>query len=350
MTNYSSDKTLNSHAKRILIIGPAWVGDMVMAQTLFILLKRQNPNVIIDVLAPAWSEPLLTRMPEVNKSLVLPFKHGELKWRERYKLSRILRANLYDEAFVLPNSFKSALIPYWTKIKKRIGWRGEMRWGLLNDVRYLDKQKYPLMIERFMALALPPNAIIDKPYPYPALQISETDRTGALTKHQLSITQKPILALCPGAEFGPAKRWPAEYYAEVARDKLAAGWDVWIFGSPKDQAEATIIQQITQNACVDLTGKTSLAEAIDLLSLASLVISNDSGLMHISAALKRPLVVLYGSSDPRFTPPLSDQVKILSLNLSCSPCFERICPLQHQRCLRDLTAPQVLKAISELTA
>lgn len=333
---------------KILIIGPAWVGDMVMAQTLFILIKQQNPHASIDVLAPAWSEPLLARMPEVRQSLVLPFKHGELKLRERYQLAKKLRDNHYDLAFVLPNSFKSALIPFWAKIPQRTGWRGEMRWGLLNDIRYLNKQKLPLMIERFMALALPPLTTLSKPYPKPVLRISENERSLALAKHQLSLTGKPILALCPGAEFGPAKRWPAEYYAEVARTKLAEGWQVWIFGSPKDQQEAIIIQQETQNACVDLTGKTTLAEAIDLLSLANLVITNDSGLMHIAAALERPLVVLYGSSDPRFTPPLSERVKILSLQLSCSPCFERTCPLKHQRCLRDLHTPMVLQAIADL--
>lgn len=333
---------------KILVIGPAWVGDMVMAQTLFILLKQQNPNAIIDVLAPAWSAPLLARMPEINQFLVLPFKHGELKLWERYKLAKQLRNNHYDLAYVLPNSFKSALIPLWAKIPRRVGWRGEMRWGLLNDIRYLDKQKLPLMIERFMALALPPLSALTKPYPKPALRISENERNQALIKHQLTLSEKPILALCPGAEFGPAKRWPAEYYAEVARKKIAEGWQVWIFGSPKDQQEATIIQQETNNACFDLTGKTSLAEAIDLLSLANLVITNDSGLMHIAAALERPLVVLYGSSDPRFTPPLSDNVKILNLQLSCSPCFERTCPLQHQKCLRDLHAPMVFEAIKEL--
>lgn len=338
----------NKIPQKILINGPAWVGDMVMTQTLFKLLKQRNPQVIIDVLAPAWSAPLLARMPEVSQFLVLPFKHGDFKFLERYKFGRQLKSAQYDQAIILPNSFKSAFIPFFAGIPIRTSWRGEMRWGLLNDIRYLNKEKLPLMIERFMALGLNKNEEIIKPYPRPQLIISETERNQAILKHQINITQKPILALCPGAEFGPAKRWPAEYYAEIAHKKLAEGWDVWIFGSPKDQTEAAIIQKITNNHCIDLTGKTTLAEAIDLLSLANLVVSNDSGLMHISAALDRPLIVLYGSSDPRFTPPLSDNVKILSLKLSCSPCFQRTCPLQHQKCLKDLSATMVLNAMAEL--
>ncbi len=339
----------NKIPQKILIIGPAWVGDMVMAQTLFKLIKQRYPQVIIDVLAPAWSAPLLARMPEVSQFLVLPFKHGEFKFIERYQFAKKLKSSKYDQAIILPNSFKSAFIPFFANIPIRTSWRGEMRWGLLNDIRYLNKEKLPLMIERFMALGLNKNEIITKPYPRPALVISEHERNHALSRHQLTISQKPIMALCPGAEFGPAKRWPAEYYAEIANKKLAEGWDVWIFGSSKDRDEAEIIQKITQNVCKDLTGKTSLAEAIDLLSLANLVVSNDSGLMHIAAALNRPLIVLYGSSDPRFTPPLSDNVKILSLKLSCSPCFQRTCPLQHQKCLRDLSSAMVLQASSELT-
>ncbi len=334
--------------QKILIIGPAWVGDMVMAQTLFKLIKQRNPNVIIDVLAPAWSAPLLARMPEVSQFIVLPFNHGEFKFIERFKFGRQLKSTKYDQAIILPNSFKSAFIPFFAGIPLRTSWRGEMRWGLLNDIRYLNKEKLPLMIERFMALGLNKNEQIPKPYPRPSLIFSEQDRKLAIAKHQLTISQKPIMALCPGAEFGPAKRWPAEYYAEIANKKLAEGWNVWIFGSPKDQTEAAIIQKITNNNCIDLTGKTSLAEAIDLLSLANLVVSNDSGLMHIAAALNRPLIVLYGSSDPRFTPPLSDNVKILSLKLSCSPCFQRKCPLQHQKCLRDMSSSMVFNAMAEL--
>ena len=331
----------------ILIIGPAWVGDMVMAQTLFILLREHNPDINIDVLAPDWNKPLLERMGQVNNALSLPFKHGELNCRGRYKIAKLLRHKNYDQAIVLPNSWKSALIPFWAKISLRTGWRGEMRYGLLNDCRILDKTKLPLMIQRFCALALPGRQKLPDYLPRPSLVSQEEKISVAIDKHHIK-TDKPIMALCPGAEFGPAKRWPARHYAKVAKSKLERGYQVWLFGSSNDQATAAEIQKEVNNTCVDLTGKTSLAEAIDLLSLADCVVSNDSGLMHIAAALARPLVVLYGSSSPGFTPPLSDNVEILSENLACSPCFQRECPLKHLNCLRNLQSERVLDALMRL--
>ena len=160
----------------------------------------------------------------------------------------------------------------------------------------------------------------------------------------------PILALCPGAEYGPAKRWPAEYYASVANEKISEGWTVWIFGALKDQPIAKEIQTLTHQKALDFTGKTTLGEAIDLLSLAQVIVTNDSGLMHIGAALEKPLVVIYGSSTPNFTPPLTHIKQILSLNLPCSPCFERTCPLNHLKCLKDLHPEQVLNAIHSLSS
>lgn len=329
---------------RVLIIGPAWVGDMVMAQCLFNLLKQQHPDIVIDVLAPLWSVPLLTRMPEVAESIVMPIGHGKLALAERYRIGKNLRHKQYQQAIVLPNSFKSALIPWWAHIPIRTGWRGEMRYGVLNDVRILDTKRYPLMIEQFMALGLPPNASLPTEYPLPTLVISPTTREQALNKYQLN-TDRPILAICPGAEFGPAKRWPEEHYATVANEKLKLGWQVWIFGSPNDQSVAEKIMTLTQQQCVNLTGKTKLEEAIDLLSLANAVVSNDSGLMHIAAALQKPLIAVYGPTTPAFTPPLDEKAKVLTLSLPCQPCFQRICPLKHHHCMTELH-PQ--KIIAEL--
>lgn len=333
--------------KKFLIVGPAWVGDMVMAQCLFKLLKANDPHAVIDVLAPAWSSALLARMPEVAESLVMPLQHGQLNLADRYRLGKSLRAKHYTDAIILPNSFKSALIPWWAKIPRRVGFQREMRFLLLNDGRFLDKKRYPLMIERFMALGLPAGSPLPKPHPLPELQISAETQAAALRRHQLAMPKNPVLALCPGAEFGPAKRWPPEYYAEIARTQLNQGWDVFIFGSPKDQDAADCIMQQTQNRAINLTGKTSLAEAVDLLALATLVISNDSGLMHIAAALKKPLLALYGPTSAAFTPPLYKEAKVLSLSLECQPCFQRTCPLKHGRCMRDLTPERVQTAIAE---
>ncbi len=337
-------------AEQILVIGPAWVGDMVMAQTLFKLLKQERPGVLIDVLAPGATLPLLARMPEVRNAHLMRVGHGQLRLRERRQLGHALRTVAYDQAIVLPNSFKSALVPFWAGIKKRTGWQGEMRWGLLNDMRKLDKQSYPFMIERFMALALKRDANVPAKPPMPHLVVEPQQVEMTLAKLKLTCDRRPILALCPGAEYGPAKRWPTAYFAQVAKQKVAQGWQVWIFGSHKEQPLAAQIQEACNHICRDLTGQTQLTEAIDLLSCAHAVVSNDSGLMHISAALQRPLVVIYGSSDPGFTPPLSKQVKILTLGLDCSPCFKRECPLKHYKCLRDLHPPRVLRALDELLA
>jgi heptosyltransferase-2 len=335
-------------AKKILIIAPAWVGDMVMAQCLFKTIKQQQPDAMIDVLAPTWGRALLERMPEINKSHLLPFAHGELKLKKRWQIGVELRQENYDQAIVLPNSWKSALVPFAARIPIRTGWMREMRYGLLNDIRYLNKENLPLMIQRFIALGLPKHRPLPQKLPKPSLTVLSAAINNTRAKFNLTAVSRPILILCPGAEFGPAKRWPATHYAKIAQAKLNEGWLVCLLGSPKDQSVALAIQQAVNHACMDLTGQTSLGEAIDLLSLATLVVSNDSGLMHIAAALEKPLVVVYGSSSPRFTPPLNERVKIISLALPCSPCFQRECPLGHLKCLNDLSPDLVLQAIHDL--
>lgn len=332
---------------RYLIIGPAWVGDMVMAQSLFRLLKQRNPDSIIDVLAPAWTQALLSRMPEVNEGIALPIAHGELALKKRFQLGRALRQKHYDQAIVLPNSLKSALIPWFARIPIRTGWMRELRYGLLNDWRHLDKKKYTLMIERFMALGLPKDQPLKKPYPHPRLVIDAATREACLKKFHCDLS-KPIIALCPGAEFGPSKRWPASYYAEVAKQKIKDGYAVWIFGSANDAAIADEIQAATKEACVNLCGQTNLAEALDLLSLAKAAVCNDSGLMHMAAALAVPVVAVYGSTSPDFTPPLGEKVTIERLHLDCQPCFQRECPLKHWRCMKDLEPARILLALDSL--
>lgn len=334
----------------ILIIGPSWVGDMVMAQTLFICLKHQHPSCNIDVLAPEWSRPILERMPEVRQALSFPVGHGVLDLATRRRVAQGLRGQ-YQQAILLPNSLKSALVPFLAGIPKRTGWKGEMRYGLLNDLRKLDKARYPLMIERFMALAFEPDAALPQPYPHPQLRIETHSRDQALARFGLSL-DRPVLALCPGAEFGESKRWPAAHFAEVAERKIREGWQVWLFGSKNDHPVGKdIVQRLIpglREEVVNLAGETSLAEAIDLLSCADAVVSNDSGLMHVSAALGRPLVAVYGSTSPAFTPPLSDRVETVRLGLECSPCFDRTCRFGHNNCMRELLPEQVVEALERL--
>lgn len=319
---------------------------MVMAQSLFKTLKHTQPDCQIDVLAPAWTFALLARMPEVENALEMPLGHGKLGLKQRIDLGRSLRDQQYHQAILLPNSWKSALTPFFANIPIRTGYIGECRWGLLNDTRRLDKTLLTMTVQRFVALAHQPGATQAPEYPTPQLSIDKSNRKLVVAKFKIN-TDKKILGLCPGAEFGPAKRWPTKAYAQLAQHYLEQGWQVWLFGSEKDRPVSQAINQITNQHCQDFSGRTTLGEALDLMSLVDRVVSNDSGLMHVAAALNKPLVAVYGSSDPGFTPPLHEQARVINLKLECSPCFKRDCPLGHTNCLNNITPEQV---ISELTS
>ena len=340
-----------SRHQRLLIVGPSWVGDMVMAQSLFISLRQRFPESPIDVLAPAWSQPLLQRMPEVDASIAMPVGHGRLDLGTRWRLGQALAKKQYQAAYVLPNSFKSALIPLFAGIPQRVGWRGEMRFGVLNDIRLLDKARYPLMVQRFVALAYPDHAPLPETLPRPRLQVDAAG-VAALLENKGLVLDRPVLALCPGAEFGPAKRWPQRHFASLAEAMIERGWQVWLFGSDNDRAVAQqIIESLAEPGHAhsrNLAGQTALSEAIDLLSCATTVVSNDSGLMHIAAALGRPLVALYGSTSPAFTPPLAEQVETLAIKVDCGPCFQRHCPRGDLKCLTELTPAMVLAGLERL--
>jgi len=322
---------------------------MVMAQSLFTTLKQQHPDCQIDVLAPAWTLALVERMPEVSRALAMPpLARGQLGLRERIRLGKSLHSHHYDQAILLPNTWKSAITPFFANIPLRTGYKGECRWGLLNDIRRLDKAVLTQTVQRFVALAASSQPAVAPICPAPSLRVDVKNQQQALDKFAL-VTKCKILALCPGAEYGEAKRWPAGHYAQVAKTWLQAGWQVWLFGSKKDADVAAQINQLSDNGCVDLTGKTSITEAVDLLALADVVVSNDSGLMHVAAALNKKVIALYGSSDPRFTPPLNANAKIISLGLECSPCFIRECPLGHTHCLVKITPQQVIEEIHSLS-
>lgn len=322
--------------EKILIIGPSWVGDMVLAHSLFQVLKQRNPDVVIDVAAPAWTLPLLERMPEVNRGIALPFQHGQLALLQRIKFGRALKSQHYTQAILLVNSLKSAILPFAAGIPIRTGFLGEMRYGLLNDIRQLDKNKLPRTVDRFVALA-DANTQSATTIPNPRLICSRDNALHRLNQQHLTAPAQKVLGLCPGAEYGEAKRWPAEHYAQVAKAALDKGWAVWLFGSDKDIQVTSDINEMTQNRCINWAGKTSLAEAIDLMSLCDSIISNDSGLMHVAAALGKKLIAIYGSSDPHHTPPMHPHAVIEYLALECSPCFKRQCPLGHLNCLKKIS-------------
>ena len=326
---------------KILIVGPSWIGDTVLAQPLLALLHQRHPGLALDMLAPTWTLPLVRRMSEVRRAIPSPFGHGELNLRERRRLGRELRAENYDQAIVLPNTLKSALVPLHARIPRRTGFRGEMRWGVLSDVRALDEKRLPQMAQRYAALSLERGETLPATLPPARLTIDEAHRRATLAALSIEDTPRAV-ALCPGAEYGPAKRWPPSYFAEVARALKSAGDAVWLIGSDKDREIGEDIVRLSEGACVNFCGKTTLDQAIDLLASARLVVSNDSGLMHVAAALDRPLVAIYGSSTPEFTPPLSATAQILKVPIECSPCFERTCPLGHFNCMMLLKPERVL--------
>ena len=324
-----------------LIVGPSWVGDMVMAQALFILLKEREPQRHIDVLAPGWSLPIVARMPQVRRGIAAETGHGELGLGKRRRIGRDLQEAGYEQAIVLPRSLKSALIPWFARVPRRTGFLGESRYLLINDRRRFDKAVLDQTVKRFVALGLPPGETLGET-PYPALTVDTGNQRRVMDALRIT-TGRPVVAMMPGAEYGPAKCWPLEYFAELAALLASDGYDVWILGSEKDAVAGEQIAAASnaQNIC----GKTSLEDVIDLLGYAGQVISNDSGLMHIAAAVGAHVHGIYGSSSPGFTPPLTDKRHVHHLDLDCSPCFERTCPLGHLRCLKEITAARVHDAV-----
>ncbi|PJG85523.1 lipopolysaccharide heptosyltransferase II [Conservatibacter flavescens] len=303
----------------ILIIGPSWVGDMMMSHSLYQTLKEQYPNCHIDVLAPNWCKPLLARMPEVRNALTMPIGHGAFNLTERYRIGKSLR-NQYDMAIVLPNSLKSAFIPLFAKIPLRRGWKGESRYFFLNDLRN-NKKDYPMMVQRYVALgyekaAIPTAEKLAIPTPYLQVEQSAVEKTKEkFTALFAPIENRPAIGFCPGAEFGPAKRWPHYHYAKLAAMLIEAGYGIYLLGSQKDQEAGEQIRTTLDNSqqvyCLNLCGKTNLNEAVDLIADCVGVVSNDSGLMHIAAALNKPLIACYGPTSPQYTPPLSDKAVVL---------------------------------------
>lgn len=321
------------------MVGPSWVGDMVMAQSLFKLLKQGRPSCTIDVLAPAWSHPILERMPEVSKALELPLGHGELGLKTRWQLGKSLAQSGYTQAIVLPRSWKSALVPFAAGIPQRTGYLGEQRYFLLNDRRSLNKQVLNQTVKRFAALGLPKGQqatwLHERELPQPLLRVDVLNQQRLLAGLGLN-TSRPVVAMMPGAEYGPAKQWPLDSFRTLATQLAQRGYQVWVLGSTKDQPAGQYIAQGQAGGVMNLCGRTQLVDTVDLLACAQHAVTNDSGLMHVAAAVGTRVHAIYGSSSPEFTPPLTENKVVHYLGLPCSPCFKRTCPLGHLECLRGI--------------
>ena len=340
----------------ILIIAPNWIGDAVMTQPLLANLKTQFPKSKIDVLASVWVAPIYRACPEVNEVTEAQFEHKKLQWNLREQLAKEIASKNYQVCFVLPNSFKSALIPWLANIPFRIGYRGEFRLGLINlALKNPSKINRPPMVEHYLALGnlLQEDQQEAAQKSVPKLNVSSAAQIAVETKlRNFNIPTHSLYIFCPGAEYGPSKRWPIDHFAKLAQTLLQenSSNQIILLGSKGDQAisqEIALLANQTSNIH-NWSGTTTLDEAIALIGMAKAVISNDSGLMHIAAALTTPQVAIFGSSDPAHTPPLSDKAKVIWLNLPCSPCHKKECPLGHLRCLKDILPEQVLATLNTL--
>lgn len=331
---------------KVLIVAPNWIGDTLLAQPLFARLHQRHAQLTLDALAPTWTAPVLRRMPEIASVIEAPFAHGELRLGARWRLARKLARRRYDSAVVLPNTLKAALIPFFAGIGERIGFVGESRFGLINRLHRLDAKALPRMAERYAQLAEASDTLPARPLPEVHLKADTVNRSQTIERLDLHLA-RPIAVLCPGAEYGPAKRWPVRHFATLARTLIARGHQVWMLGSRAERVLGEEIRVLAGRHCFNLCGKTDLASAIDLMSLAEIVVANDSGLMHVAGGLGRPLVALYGSSSPEHTPPLSSSARIAKISIECSPCYARECPLGHFRCMNDLLPRDVLALIKE---
>jgi heptosyltransferase-2 len=338
---------LRTPSPRSLVIAPNWLGDCLMAQPLLTRLKARRPAQAIDVIAIPAVAPVWRRMPEVDTVIEADFRHGSLDLAARWKLGRSLTGR-YAQAFILPNSWKSALVPFFADVPLRAGYVGESRFGLIN-LRHANPAKSaprPPMARFYAQLGETPGRALTGDLTHPLLVVDPLGVIAAKATLGLKPAER-VVALCPGAEYGPAKRWPAEHFAETASRLKAAGMTPVVLGTQKDAPTGLAIEQLSSGAAINLAGRTTLDQAIHLIAGSAVVVTNDSGLMHVAAALDRPQVALFGSSSPEHTPPLSDAAQVLWLKLECSPCYSRECPLGHLRCLREIAPAEVVRRCLE---
>jgi len=332
---------------KVLIIAPSWIGDAVLSHSLIQNIKINHPEIIIDVGANYWTSDIYRRMPEVSKIIELPTRHGKLDVLGMLKKAKEIKKLNYDQAYILPRSMKSALVPFFSRIKKRTGFLGEKRYGILNDIRSFDPMLLDQTIKRFNALAgdhpdgtincFQPKLIANK---YRGIEILES--------HGLNATKR-FIALAPGAEYGKAKMWPIKHFKELSLLIEKKDFNVYVFGSAKEQLlSEKILQGLNDDRCFSFAGKTSLIDSIDVLSLAKSLVTNDSGLMHLGASVGVPVVAIYGSTSPEFTPPMTDRKSIHWLNIECSPCFKRECVFGHYECLNGIKPDAIINSLQNL--
>ena len=337
--------------KKILIISPSWLGDLIMSQSLYKTLKERDPGARLTIYAPKFLHPIIQRIPEIDEIMENPFGHGELRLKDRFLEGRKLAVMGFDEAYILANSIKSALVPFFAKIRKRTAFRGESRYVLINDMR-TNKQDFPMMVQRYVALAYTKEEVrtgedLKGKIPFPSLVCRKDEK---LAERFGLDGAKSYLALGPGANYGPAKLWPVEYFARVSDFWISNGGEVIACGSAKD---GNIVADIRAKLKADparfhdCSGKTNLLEALDLLAFCRAAVCNDSGLMHTVAACGIPQVTIFGSTSTKYTPPLSDKALMLESDEPCHPCFERTCKYGTYACLKGILPERAIDYIKQ---
>lgn len=327
-----------------LVIAPQWIGDAVMSEPLLRRLAGRGEQVTVAALP--WVAPVYRAMPAVHEVIELPFAHGRLDWAERRRLAGTLRGR-FDSAYVLPNSIKAALVPFLARIPRRVGYHGEGRFLLLNR-RLPNPPGRPPMVAFYSALA--GNGTASASDERPRLQFDQT--TLEAVTAGAGVSRGGYWVFAPGAEYGPAKCWPATHYAELARALHAEhGQPVLLLGSLKERALCESIAAMAEGTCRVLAGATSLHDAMVLIAASRGMVSNDSGLMHVAAAFGLPQVAVFGSTSPEHTPPLNPNARVLwlkdELGLPCMPCFERTCRYGHTGCLVGVAPKRVEAAVND---
>ena len=325
--------------QKLLIIPQNWLGDIVMSQTLLKKIKSNNPKTSIDILVNSSLKNLVERMPEINKVIILDCNHRELGLFKRLRLAKEIKKSSYDRSIVLSRSLKSSLIPYFAKIPIRTGELGELRYLLINDLKEFSKESRRKTASRYISMYSDNNEELSENY-YPSLDSNSENIKNLSEKYDLK-KDKKVIIFAPGAAFGPSKMWPVNKFRELGK-KLNNDFKILILGSNNEKSIGNDI--VTNKNMVNLCGKTSIADAVDLMHISKFCVSNDSGLMHLAAATNTKSISIYGSTSPDFTPPLTKNKDIHYKGISCSPCFEKKCKYGHYNCLVDIHSDDVFKS------
>ena len=325
--------------EKLLIIPQNWLGDIVMSQALLKRIKFDNPDTLIDILIDSYMKGVVTRMPEINKAIVLNCKHREFGLFKRLKLANEIKASAYSQSIILSRSIKSALIPYLARIPIRTGELGESRYILINDLRKFTKDNRRKTAFRYASMFTKKEEVLDEKY-YPSLK-SDPEKIKILSSKYKIDLEKKIIIFAPGAAFGPSKMWPVEKFKELG-EKLNKDFFILVLGSKSEKSIGDKI--VTNKNVINLCGETSITDAIDLMHISEFCVSNDSGLMHLAAATNTKSISIYGATSPELTPPLTSNKQIHYRGLPCSPCFEKICKYGHYNCLVEIQANDVFKS------